>query len=83
VYTDKDGFTVASNNLRDGINSSNKSSIYAAHAALGLSVSDVILQGCHPVIVEGTSDQYYMNAVKWLESGISEKCQSATIKIKR
>jgi len=64
VYIDKDGFTVASNNLRDGIDSSNKSSIYAAHAALGLSVSDVILQGCQPVIVEGTSDQYYMNAIK-------------------
>ena len=65
VYVDKDGYTVASNNLRDGIDiSSGKNSIYAAHAALGLSVSEVILQGCIPVIVEGTSDQYYMNAIK-------------------
>ena len=36
VYVDKEGFTVASDNLRDGIDASNKSSIYAAHAALGL-----------------------------------------------
>ena len=64
VFVDKDGYTVASNNLRDGVDPLDKSSIYAAHAALGLSVSDVILQGCRPVIVEGTSDQYYMNAIK-------------------
>jgi len=64
VYMDKDGYTVSSNNLREGITPENKNSIYAAHAALGLSVSDVILQGCQPVIVEGTSDQYLLNAIK-------------------
>jgi AAA15 family ATPase/GTPase len=64
VFVNKDGFTVASNNLRDGIDVSNKSSVYAAHAALGFSVSDVILQGCNPIIVEGSSDQYYLNAIK-------------------
>jgi hypothetical protein len=31
---------------------------------LGLSVSDTLLQGCQPVIVEGPSDQYYFSAMK-------------------
>ena len=31
---------------------------------MGLSVSDILLQGCQPVIVEGPSDQYYFNAIK-------------------
>lgn len=64
VYVDKDGYTVASSNLREGITSENKSSIYAPHAALGLSVSNVILNGCLPVIVEGSSDQHLLNAIK-------------------
>ena len=29
-----------------------------------LSVSDVLLQGCKPIIVEGASDQHYFNAIK-------------------
>jgi predicted ATPase len=64
VYIDDDGYTVSSNNLREGITPANKNSIYAAHAALGLSVSDVLLNGCQPVIVEGTSDQYFLYAIK-------------------
>ena len=65
VYINDDGTTVTSPDLR-----ANKSeparqrSIYAVHAALGLTVSDVILQGCQPIIVEGPSDQYFLNAVK-------------------
>lgn len=39
-------------------------SIYAVHAALGLSVSDVLLQGCQAIVVEGPSDQFYLNAIK-------------------
>ena len=34
------------------------------HAALGLTVSDTLLQGCQPLIVEGTSDQYVSGAIK-------------------
>ena len=64
VYMDKDGLTVASDNLRQSNDSLNEKSIYAVHAALGLSVSDVLLQGCKPVIVEGPSDQIYLNAIK-------------------
>ena len=38
--------------------------MFPVHAALGLSVSEVLLHGCHPVIVEGQSDQYYLSAMK-------------------
>ncbi|MCD8150795.1 MAG: ATP-binding protein [Clostridiales bacterium] len=68
IYSDKEGYTVASNNLRASSKSSGQKlderSVYALHAALGLSVSDVLLQGCQPVIVEGPSDQNYLNAIK-------------------
>ena len=71
VYMDKDGLTVASDNLRQSNDSLNEKSIYAVHAALGLSVSDVLLQGCKPIIVEGPSDQIYLNVIKQIL--ISEK----------
>jgi predicted ATPase len=64
VYLDEDGYTVASSNLRAADDKLNEKSIYAVHAALGLSVSDIILQGCQPIIVEGPSDQFYLNAIK-------------------
>lgn len=64
VYVDSDGYTVASNDLRANQKANESKSIYAIHAALGLSVSDVLLQGCNLVIVEGISDQYYLNAIK-------------------
>lgn len=64
VYIDQDGYTVASSDLRQGADTLNAKSIYAVHAAMGLSVSDILLQGCQPVIVEGPSDQYYFNAIK-------------------
>lgn len=64
VYVDKDGYTAVSEDLRAAEDRQRSKSVYAIHAALGLSVSDVILQGCKPVIVEGASDQYYFNAIK-------------------
>lgn len=64
VYRDENGNTVSSCNLRQGADSLNEKSIYAVHAAMGLSVSDILLQGCQTVIVEGPSDQYYLNAIK-------------------
>lgn len=64
VYVDKDGFTVASSNLRERDDKLNEQSIYAVHAALGLTVSDILFQGCNPIIVEGPSDQIYLNAIK-------------------
>jgi predicted ATP-dependent endonuclease of OLD family len=64
VYSDEDGLTVASSDLRASDDKRNEQSIYAVHSALGLTVSDILLQGCQPVIVEGTSDQCYLNAIK-------------------
>lgn len=53
VYLDEGGKTVASNDLRAVEAQTNKNnSVYAVHAALGLSISDVLLQGCKIVIVE-------------------------------
>ena len=39
-------------------------SIYPVHAALGLTVSDTLLLGCIPVLVEGPSDQIYLTMIK-------------------
>ena len=64
VYMDENGFTVVSSDLRQGADSLNQKSIYAVHAAMGLSVSNILLQGCQNIIVEGTSDQHYLNAIK-------------------
>lgn len=64
VYSDENGFTVASSDLRQGSGELGSKSIYAVHAALGLTVSDVLLQGCQCIIVEGPSDQYYFNGIK-------------------
>lgn len=44
-------------------------SIYPVHAALGITVSDALLQGCQIVVVEGFSDQLYLSAVKTLLIG--------------
>ena len=63
VYVDEDGLTKVSNDLRRNVKN-DLSSVYAVHAALGLSVSDVLLQGCQAVVVEGVSDQHYLNAIK-------------------
>lgn len=65
VYVNDQGATEVSKNLRAGdANPAQSRSIYAVHAALGLSVSDVILQGCKPIIVEGPADQMYLSAIK-------------------
>ena len=64
VFSDESGLTVASSDLRASNDKSNEQSIYAVHSALGLTVSDILLQGCQPVIVEGVSDQCYLNAIK-------------------
>lgn len=64
VYSDDNGLTVVSSDLRSSDDKLNEKSIYAVHAALGLNVSDILLQGCQPIIVEGPSDQHYFNAIK-------------------
>lgn len=67
IYIDADGKTVASPDLRatERLRGKNQpQSIYPAHAALGLSVSDTLLINCNPVLVEGESDQVYLSALK-------------------
>jgi len=65
VYVDPNGATAVSTDLRAGKAASPEfKSVYAVHSALGLSVSDALLQGCTNVIVEGPSDQNYMSAIK-------------------
>ncbi|MGE9995002.1 ATP-dependent nuclease [Peptoniphilaceae bacterium SGI.137] len=67
VYIDTKGKTVVSPDLRaaERLRGSNQpQSIYPAHAALGLSVSDTLLVNCNPVLVEGESDQVYLSALK-------------------
>lgn len=64
VYFEDDGYTVASPDLRAGPVAAQSKSVYAAHAALGLSMCDSLLQGCRAVVVEGQSDQFYLSAIK-------------------
>lgn len=64
VFVDSVGNTAVSTNLRAGATAAESKSIYPVHAALGLSVSDTLFQGCRPVVVEGQSDQLYLSAMK-------------------
>ena len=65
VYTDETGVTRVSPDLRAPSDDSNRSkSVYAAYAALRMAVSETLLLGCRPVIVEGPSDQHYLSAIK-------------------
>lgn len=65
VFVDAQGTTSVSSDLRAAAgNNAQKRSIYPVQAAIGLTVSDTLLYGCQPVIVEGTSDQIYLNAIK-------------------
>lgn len=64
VYTDYNGGTIVSEDLRAGAGNVGEKSIYAIHAALGLTVSDVMFQGSQVVVVEGVSDQFYLSAIK-------------------
>lgn len=64
VFVDGAGLTSVSTNLRAGSTSAESKSIYPVHAALGLSVSDTLFQGCRAVVVEGVSDQLYLSVMK-------------------
>lgn len=67
VYVDDGGKTVASDDLgqaRGRGGQRDAGATYAVHSALNLSVSESLLLGCTPVIVEGPSDQHYLSAIK-------------------
>jgi len=68
VYVDNAGQSTVSSNLRQGSNVAEQS-IYPVHAAIGLTVSQGLLLGCQPVLVEGSSDQIYLQLIKNILSG--------------
>lgn len=65
VYVDEAGTTKATSDLRKGAELQ-PGAAYAVHSALGLSVAESLMLGCQPVIVEGSSDQHYLTAIKTL-----------------
>lgn len=70
VYVGEDGSTKASADLRRGNDDPRKNgATYAIYSALNMNVADSILLGCHPVIVEGPSDQHYLTTMKALLIG--------------
>jgi AAA domain, putative AbiEii toxin, Type IV TA system len=67
VYVAGDGSTKASPDLRRGSEDPRKSgATYAIYSALNMNVAESILYGCHPIIVEGPSDQHYLTTIKTL-----------------
>jgi energy-coupling factor transporter ATP-binding protein EcfA2 len=67
VYVGHDGTTRVTSDLRVGENDAvQRSAGYAVHAALSLTVSESLLLGCEPVIVEGPSDQHYLSGIRRL-----------------
>lgn len=75
VYVEDTGKTVVSPDLRAVERKSNKNqtqSVFAVHAALGLTVSDTLLINCNSILVEGESDQHLLSALKimYIANGI-------------
>jgi hypothetical protein len=67
VYVDANGTSKVTPDLRAGDGDrAQRGAAYAVHAAVGLSVAESLLLGCSPVVVEGTSDQHYLTAIKTL-----------------
>lgn len=65
VYVDTDGSTKATTDLRRGTDDPRKAGAsYAVYSALNMNVAESLLFGCHPVVVEGPSDQLYLTAIK-------------------
>lgn len=65
VFSDEKGVTQVSPDLRAPADKSDRSrSVYAAYAAVGMSVSETMLLGCQAAVVEGPSDQHYLSAIK-------------------
>lgn len=63
MYIGEKGESVVSPDLRSNKKIAEKS-IYPIHAAIGITVSETLLYGCQPVLVEGISDQIYLQLIK-------------------
>lgn len=71
VFVDEEGTSTVSSDLRKNSKVAH-SSIYPVHAAIGLTISETLLLGCQPVLVEGQSDQIYLQAIKNHLSGLGK-----------
>lgn len=71
VFVDDAGTSSVSSDLRRNSKVAQKS-IYPVHAAIGLTISETLLLGCQPVLVEGQSDQIYMRLIKNHLSGLGK-----------
>lgn len=63
VYADEYGKTNVSDNLKIKSKVAQKS-IYPVNSAIGITISDTMLIGTKPIIVEGISDQIYLTYIK-------------------
>jgi predicted ATP-dependent endonuclease of OLD family len=63
MYIGENGESVVSPDLRSNKKIAEKS-IYPIHAAIGITVSETLLYGCQPVLIEGISDQIYLQLIK-------------------
>lgn len=63
MFVGQKGESIVSPDLRAN-NKIAEKSIYPVHAAIGLTISETLLIGCQPVLVEGISDQIYMQLIK-------------------
>lgn len=63
MFVGEKGESIVSPDLRAN-NKISEKSIYPVHAAIGLTVSETLLYGCDPVLVEGISDQIYLQLIK-------------------
>ena len=63
VYSGDDGKTNVSDNLKIKKKVAQKS-IYPINTAIGIAISDTMLIGTKPIIVEGISDQIYLTYIK-------------------
>lgn len=65
VYVDEAGKTAVAEDLMASMKQKDQiNSIYLIDAALGISASEGLMYGAQVVIVEGTSDQMYLTAIK-------------------
>ncbi|RXH22990.1 AAA family ATPase [Bradyrhizobium zhanjiangense] len=65
VFVSDDGSTKSSSDLRQGSDNPRRAgATYAIYSALNMSLAESILYGCHPVIVEGPSDQHSLALIK-------------------
>ena len=69
VFIGERGHSEVSSDLRarsSVVTNSETKALYPVHSALGLTVSEVLFNGCYFLLVEGPSDQFYLSAIKIL-----------------